>query len=60
MNINESGTILGLKISRPGAELVNPEQIGYKLIFTSYDSFLHPESPNSATLGQNLGTQILA
>jgi len=41
----------------PGAELVNPEQIGYKLIFTSYDSFVyvvcHSESPNSGTLGQN-------
>jgi len=26
---------------RLGTELMNLEQIGYKLIFTSYDSFLH-------------------
>ena len=48
---------LKIRSTSPGAELVNPEQIGYKLIFTSYDSFLHvvchSESPNSATLRQN-------
>ena len=41
----------------PGVELVNPEQICYKLILAPYDSSLlvvsRYESPNCATLGQN-------